>query len=89
MWYVKYGDDGNYWFTEGDNDDKFFRWYDGYKKRKSQKTKIKEELLPLSWYLGVSLRMGKEIHKNCGHKYGLFLYPVTKYKNILTKQNCK
>ena len=25
-----------------------FEWYDGYKKRKAQKTSIKEELLPIA-----------------------------------------
>ena len=34
-----------------DNDeDKFSHWYDGYKKRKSQKASIKEELLPIAWH---------------------------------------
>ena len=23
-------DDGNHWFTEGDDDDKFFEWYGHY-----------------------------------------------------------
>ena len=26
------------------------KWYDGYKKRKAQKAKIKEELLPITWH---------------------------------------
>ena len=30
------------------NDDKLIEWYDGYKKRKAQKAKIKEELIPLT-----------------------------------------
>ena len=42
-----------------DDDDKGFEWYDdgkdkffdeGYKKRKAQKAKIKEELLPITWH---------------------------------------
>ena len=34
-----------------DNDeDKFFEWYDGYKKRKAQKASIKEELLSIPWH---------------------------------------
>ena len=50
MWYNKYYDnDGNCWFTEGDDDDKFFKWYDGYKKRKAQRAKINKELLPMAW----------------------------------------
>ena len=32
------------------NDDEIIRWYDSYKKRKAQKAKIKEELLPIAWY---------------------------------------
>ena len=43
MWYDKYyDDDGDYLVTEGDDDDKFFKWYVGYKKHKPQKAKIKE-----------------------------------------------
>ena len=33
-----------------DDDDEIIKWHDGYKKRKVQKAKIKEELLPLVWY---------------------------------------
>ena len=63
MWYDDYyDDDGNNWDDDGyydvdsdhwdddDNEDKFFEWYDGYKKRKAQKAWIKEELLPIAWY---------------------------------------
>ena len=45
-----YDDDGCYWFTEGDDDDTFFEWYEGYRKRKAQKAKIKEELVPTAWH---------------------------------------
>ena len=45
MWYDEYYDD------DGDNDeDKFFEWYDGYKKRKAQKASIKKELMPIAWH---------------------------------------
>ena len=33
-----------------DDDDKLAGWYNGYKKRKAQKAKIKEELLPIAWH---------------------------------------
>ena len=33
-------DDGDHWDNDGD-EDKFFEWYDGYKKRKVQNAKIK------------------------------------------------
>ena len=33
------------------DDDELIEWYDGYKKRKAQKEKIKEELLPIIWHL--------------------------------------
>ena len=47
MWYDDYyDDDGDHW--DDDNDDKFSEWYDGYKKRKEQKARIKEELLPIA-----------------------------------------
>ena len=37
--------------SEYDDDyDKFSEWYNGYKKCKAQKTKIKEELLPIAWH---------------------------------------
>ena len=35
---------------DDDNEDKFFERYDGYQKRKAQKAKIKEELLPITWH---------------------------------------
>ena len=33
------------------DDDELIEWYDGYKKHKAQKEKIKEELLPIIWHL--------------------------------------
>ena len=33
------------------DDDKFIKWYEGYQKRKAQKAKIKEQLLPIAWHL--------------------------------------
>ena len=49
MWYNDYyDDDGGHW--EDDDEDKFFEWYDGYKKRKAQKASIKEELLSIPWH---------------------------------------
>ena len=32
------------------DDGESIEWYDGYKKRKAQKAKIKEELLPIPWH---------------------------------------
>ena len=31
-------------------DDKLTGWYEGYQKRKAQKAKIKEELVPIAWH---------------------------------------
>ena len=42
VWY-----DDDYWY----HDDEVIEWYDEHKKRKAQKTKIKEELMPIAWYL--------------------------------------
>ena len=52
-WFVTHGqvkiwhDDSEY---HDDDDDEVIEWYDGYKKRKAQKAKIKEELLPIAWH---------------------------------------
>ena len=44
MWYDDYYDgDSDYWVTGGN--DKFFEWYDGYKKPKAQEAQIKKELM--------------------------------------------
>ena len=48
MWYDDYYDyDADHW--DDDDEDKFFEWYDGYKKHKAQKASIKEELLLVAW----------------------------------------
>ena len=36
------------WYDD-DYDDEYPEWYERYQKRKSQKAKIKEELLPIAW----------------------------------------
>ena len=41
VWY-----DDDYWY----HDDETIEWYKGYKKRKAQKAKIKEELLHIAWH---------------------------------------
>ena len=67
---------GGHW--DDNNEYKFLEWRYGYKKRKVQKAKIKEELSPLAWhpssgwdwYGGVSLGMKKKNRqKSCGDKY--------------------
>ena len=36
---------------QGDDDeDNFFKWYEGYKKQKIQKASIKEELALIAWH---------------------------------------
>ena len=47
MWYDDYynNDDGKDKLI--DDEDEYFKWYDGYKARKAQKASIKEELLPI------------------------------------------
>ena len=32
------------------NDDDLIKWYEGYKKQKTQEAQIKEELLPIAWH---------------------------------------
>ena len=47
MWYNDYYDDnGDHW---NDDEDNFFEWYEGYKKRKAQKAQIKKELMLIAW----------------------------------------
>ena len=56
------------------------------KKRKAQKVKIKDKLLPVAWNnggTGVLLRMKKR-NKNCGHKNGSFLCLMAGYKIFFT-----
>ena len=42
VWY-----ENDHWYHNYD----IIEWYEGYKKRKAQKAKIKEELLPIAWPL--------------------------------------
>ena len=44
MWY----DDSEY--CDDEDEDNFFKWYDSYKKRKTQKASIIEELMPVAWH---------------------------------------
>ena len=53
------------------HNDELIECYQGYHKRKPQKAKIEEELMPTTWHpsrwwIGV-------FQKNVGHKYGLFV----------------
>ena len=49
MWHDNYyDDDGGHWYD--DAEDKFFEWYDGYKKPKGQKAKIKDWLMLIAWH---------------------------------------
>ena len=43
---IKYLRDDN----DGSYNNKFINWYDGYKKGKAQKAKIKDELMPIGWH---------------------------------------
>ena len=74
-WFVR-GDWVHMWYVDSeyhdyDNEFNFFKRYDSYKKRKAQKTSIKEELLPIAWH---PLRYWnwcmsedeKKRQKNCG-----------------------
>lgn len=59
------------------NYDKFIQWYNGCKKRKPQKAKIKYKLVLLLGIhhdggIGVPLTIKKKRQKNCGDKHGPF-----------------
>ena len=47
--------DDDYWY-----DDEMIEWYEGYKKRKAQKAKVKEGLLPIAWHPDLKTSMDKE-----------------------------
>ena len=36
--------------NDDDYEDEFFEWYNGYEKRKAQKAKINDELMPIAWH---------------------------------------
>ena len=39
------------WHDDNDcDDDELIEWYDGHQKRKTQKTKIGKELMPIAWH---------------------------------------
>ena len=47
-WFITQGQTKSW--HDDDYDDEAPEWYDGYKKRKAQKVKIKGELLPTAWH---------------------------------------
>ena len=50
-WFVMQ-DQVKIWHDDNDycDDDEIAEWYDEYKKRKTQKTQIKKELMPIAWH---------------------------------------
>ena len=55
-------------------DDRLIKWYQGYQKRKAQKAKIKEELLPTAcnpsrWWNWCTSKDEKKGQKSCGHRH--------------------
>ena len=48
---LKLWNDSNDWLIRWWYNNRLIKWYDGYKKRKAEKVKIKEELLPITWHL--------------------------------------
>ena len=76
---VEWYDNGKDKFIEltDDDEDNFFEWYDGYKKRKAQKASIKEELLPIAWHPSrywdwCVPETRKRRQKNCGDEHRHF-----------------
>ena len=86
MWH----DDGNHW--DDHNEDKFFEWYDGYKKRKAQKASIRKELTSIGlhpsryWDWCMSEDENKEREKLWASTKA-FLYLMTGYKNFFLPIN--
>ena len=40
---------GGHW-QDDEDEDNFFKWCYGYRKRKEQKARIKEDLMPIAWH---------------------------------------
>ena len=49
-WFVTKEQIGLWHDSKYRDDGKIIKWYNNYKKRKAQKAKIKEELMPISWH---------------------------------------
>ena len=88
MWYDDYYDeDGDHWDDDNDEDN-FFKWHEGYKKRKAQKASIKKELIPIAWHpsrywdwcMSEDEKKKKIDRKVMGINVGYFLYLMTGYK---------
>ena len=47
---LKLWHDNDDWLIRWWYNNRFIKWYEGYKKRKDQKEKIKEKLLPITWH---------------------------------------
>ena len=86
--YEWYDDGKNKFFDDYDDEDNFFDCYEGYQKRKAQKVKIKEELLPIAWHPSryqdwcIPEDEKQWIEKLWAQGMG-FLYLMTGYKNFL------
>ena len=65
---VWYGDD--YWY----NNDDITECYEGYKKQKAQKAKIKEEFLPIAWHPSTYLDWCVPEDEKKRHKKWVFLF---------------
>ena len=92
MWYddIEYCDDDDD-DDDDDDEDNFFKWYDGYKKRKVHRASIKEELIPINCisqdgWIGVCQKMKKVMQRNCGNKQDLFVSGDQIQKNFDLKE---
>ena len=77
MWYDDYYNDDHGHCYENDNEDTFFEWYDGYKKRKAQNVKIKKEFMHIACHssrcvIGACQKKRNKRQKNCGHRHEPF-----------------
>ena len=80
------------WHDDDDYDEIMIRWYDGYKKWKAQKAKIKEELMPIiwdqsRWWDWCVSEDEKKRQKNFRHKYWLFYVCCPQVNNDAHRDN--
>ena len=84
---LKLWNDSNDWLIRWWYNNRLIKWYDGYKKRKAEKAKIKEELLPITWHPSRHWDwcMSEDEKKETEQLWAqlqAFLYLMTGYKNF-------
>ena len=79
------------WYWDWDcNDNEINEWYEGHQKRKAQKAKIKDELMPIAWHPSRwwDWCVPKDEKKETENFFFLTFW-YAQIKNVLIKQDVK